>query len=78
MNDGLDKQLLQAHAAADLPALVALYTEAADRAEARNDQQACCFYLTHAFVFALEHGDARADALNARLSAYGRDPRLEF
>lgn len=78
MTDPLEKQLLRAHADANLSALVTLYTKAADQAEARGDTQACCFYLTHAFVFALEHGDARADRVNARLAAYGRDPRLDF
>ena len=66
----LDARLLAAHAAEDTPALVALYTEAADRA---TDPQAVGFYLTHAYVFALELGDARAGGLRRRLVAMGRE-----
>ena len=65
----LDARLLAAHAADDRRALVTLYEEAADQA---NNVTACGFYLTHAFVFALELGDARAQALRARLHAMGR------
>ena len=65
----LDARLLAAHAADDHRALVTLYTEAAD--EAAHDT-ARGFYLTHAFVFALELHDPRADTLRARLSAMGR------
>ena len=67
----LDAQLLTAHADNDLAALVSLYTDAAAGAE---DEDAQRFYLTHAFVFALELGDARADALRTRLVALGSEP----
>ena len=52
----LDKQLLQAHADNDVPALIRLYHEAADRAEQNQDRDAACFYLTHALSFALDDG----------------------
>ena len=68
MND-LDARLLAAHAADDRRALIALYTEAGDQAVSETARG---FYLTHAFVFALELGDARADTLRARLAAMGR------
>ena len=66
----LDDRLLRAHARDDRPSLVGLYTLAADR---MNDLDAACFYLTHAYVFALELGDPRAGALHARLKAEGRE-----
>jgi hypothetical protein len=66
----LDDMLLQAHDAGDRPALVGLYARAA---ESVNDRDAACFYLTHAYVFALELGDARAADLHARLRAEGRE-----
>ncbi len=66
----LDDQLLAAHARNDRAALVGLYTQAADCA---GDPDATCFYLTHAYVFALELGDARAPALHARLKDAGRE-----
>ena len=65
----LNERLLDAHARDDRTALVDLYTQAAD---AENDVDAACFFLTHAFVFALEIGDARADDLRARLQVYNR------
>lgn len=66
----LDEAMIAAHAAHDLPALVALYTQAADEA---NDVDAACFYLTHAYVFALEAGAEQASALHTRLKANGRE-----
>lgn len=66
----LDARLLAAHEASDQVALVALYTEAADMTE---DDTARGFYLTHAFVFALELGDSRAENLRQRLIDMGRE-----
>nr|WP_284266741.1 hypothetical protein [Roseicyclus sp. Amp-Y-6] len=60
---------MAAHAKADRPALIGLYAEAAETATGT----AAAFYLTHAFVFALEAGDARAPVLKARLVALGAD-----
>jgi len=65
----LDAQLLAAHAQDDKQALVRLYTQAAD---ATADVDAACFYLTHAYVFALEIHDPARDALHGRLAAHGR------
>ncbi|MFA3916346.1 hypothetical protein [Ruegeria hyattellae] len=73
----LDQQLLQAHAEGDKAALVRLYTRAADRSETGGDLDAACFYLTHAFVFALEIGAPEARELNARLVEKGRAHLLE-
>lgn len=69
MND-LNERLLAAHEVDDRHLLVKLYAEAADRA---NDADACGFYLTHAYVFALEAGLPEAPALCARLVAMGRE-----
>lgn len=66
----LDARLLAAHARNDKAALVDLYTEAADTA---NDLDAACFYLTHAYIFALDTGAAAVPALHARLKAHGRE-----
>lgn len=67
---GLDARLTAAHEAGDGGALVGLYAQAAD---AMNDRDAACFFLTHAYVHALERGDWRAAALHARLKAEGRE-----
>ena len=66
----LDARLLAAHAGHDHLALVALYAEAAQAAETDDARG---FFLTHAYVFALETGDARTAALHAQLVAMGRD-----
>ena len=65
MND-LDGLLLDAHAKGDRPALVRLYTEAAKQTSL---QQAKRFYLTHAYVFALEVGHPDASALREQLES---------
>ncbi len=65
----LQDRLLAAHASGDRAALVTLYTEAADQAA---DIDAACFFLTHAYVFALERGDAAVETLYQRLKAEGR------
>ncbi|RKF15159.1 hypothetical protein D6850_09965 [Roseovarius spongiae] len=67
---GLDAAMIAAHERHDGPALVRLYTQAADQA---NDPDAAGFFLTHAYVFALEAGAREARALHARLKAAGRE-----
>ncbi|MEQ6247849.1 hypothetical protein ABMC89_03060 [Sulfitobacter sp. HNIBRBA3233] len=69
----LDAQLLAAHEAGDLAALVTLYRQAAEQA---LDLDAACFYLTHAMVFALEAGDPQADELRELLIVQGRETAL--
>ncbi len=66
----LDSRLLAAHEAGDTPALVDLYKEAADTAP---DADAAGFFLTHAYVFALEINHPDAAALRARLVETGRE-----
>lgn len=70
MADDLDKRLLAAHAARDKSALVSLYAEAAATA---SDDTARGFYMTHAYVYALEIGDARATELHKNLKAMKRE-----
>ncbi|MFP3383636.1 MULTISPECIES: hypothetical protein [Tritonibacter] len=73
----LHAAILAAHAQHDLERLVDLYAIAADSKEVEGDVDATCFFLTQAFVFALEAGVARAHELNRRLVAYGRAWPLE-
>ncbi|MEM8775916.1 MAG: hypothetical protein AAGF53_12840 [Pseudomonadota bacterium] len=70
MSEALDAQMMAAHEAHDTRALVRLYTQAADSS---NDVDAACFYLTHAYVFALESGAPETRMLRARLMEYGRE-----
>ena len=76
--DALEVALLEAHDRNDKEALVRLYTVAGDEAEMRQDIDAACFYLTHAFVFALEAGAPEAAILNKRLADRGRAKLLDF
>ena len=69
----LDHRLLDAHARNDKHALIGLYREAADMSEALQQIDAACFYLTHAYVFALDVGADEARGLHARLKARGRE-----
>ena len=70
MSRGLHEALLDAHARADRARLVDLYAEAAQR---QNDTDAACFFLTHAYVYALETGHPAAGVLHGRLKAEGRE-----
>lgn len=65
----LDAKIIAAHARGDAPALVALYTEAAGAGEGRRER----FFLTQAYVIALEAGLAEAQPLHARLVALGAE-----
>ncbi|HLS18600.1 MAG TPA: hypothetical protein VK090_02235 [Paracoccaceae bacterium] len=76
--DTLNDELLAAHARKDGEALARLYTQAANRHESAGEIDAACFFLTHAFVFALEAGAPEAQALNIRLASRGRAHRLTF
>lgn len=67
----LDARLLRAHEANDRAALIALYTEAGNTAD---NETARGFYLTHAYVFALEAGLDVAQELRAQLVSMGREP----
>ena len=66
----LDERLLYAHAKDDKEALVTLYTQAADEAA---EVDAACFYLTHAYIFALEIHHSSCTKLHARLVFKGRE-----
>lgn len=69
----LQQQLLDAHEAGDASALASLYCKVADNEETAGNTDAACFYLTQAYVFALEGGLPEACELNRRLAGYGRN-----
>lgn len=66
----LDADLLNAHEKGDQISLVALYRQAAAET---SDQTARAFYLTHAYVFALESGLPIAQEIHLQLVALGCD-----
>lgn len=69
----LDNRMLTAHDTGDIAALVQLYQQAAVLQETKGNDEAACFYLTHAYVFALEQGDVAATELHNRLKVFGRE-----
>jgi hypothetical protein len=69
----LEAALLDAHGNGDHKALVSLYRQAGEIREGEGDIEAACFYYTHAYVFALETGDAAAKSLLDMLVSHGRD-----
>ena len=73
MSDGLDGAILEAHERGDGRTLSGLYREAADRLERTGNIDAACFFLTQAYVFALETGLPTAKTLHGRLHSHGRE-----
>ena len=69
----LDEELISAHQTHNLHRLVVLYQRAADEAFVRQDIDAGCFYLTHAYIFALEGNHPDSSAIHLRLMEYGRE-----
>ena len=65
----LEAALLAAHAAGDKASLAMLYAQAAEGAEAA----AMPFFLTQAYILALDAGAPTAADLRARLVALGRE-----
>ena len=70
--DPLDNALLAAHAAGDKAVLAALYREAADR-HVGGGEDHVGFFLTQAYIFALDAGLAEAADLHRRLVTLGRE-----
>ena len=72
MTEKLGKALLNAHSRGDGALIAKAYLDAADAAEAEGDRDRAGFFLTHAWVFALEAADPLADLCHARLVQDGR------
>ena len=70
MTTPLDQALLDAHARDDRATLITLYQQAAQDAAS---EQARGFFLTQAFIYALECGDRQAETLRQRLAEMGRE-----
>ena len=68
--DELDTALLAAHARGDGTEISGLYARAADQTP---DPAAQAFFLTHAYIFALESGSPTAPTLRSRLVALGAE-----
>ena len=76
MPDGfaeLDSALMDAHREQDGRRIAELYCKAGKLAEQTGDTEQACFYLVHAYVFALQEGMDLASDLHERLMAFGRE-----
>ncbi len=71
--DEIDKALLGAHATGDKPSLVNLYRAAGNHMLRLGALDAGCFYLTQAYIFALDCGDDQAHEIHKILVAHGRE-----
>lgn len=69
----LQQRMLDAHERNDKALLVQLYTQAADIAENHTDVDATKFYLTQAYIFALDTGSDDHGALLKRLDVLNGD-----
>lgn len=70
----LEADLIEAHEKGDSGRLAELYLAAAGSEETDGRIEAACFFLTQAYVFALESGSRTAREIAARLLAYQREP----
>jgi hypothetical protein len=71
--DQINADLLVAHAVGDKPALVRLYRSAGDHMLSLGNIDAGCFYLTHAYIFALDCDDESVAKIHQILVAHGRE-----
>jgi len=69
--DELHRALLLAHSEHNYDALVDLYQQAAAM-DQHNDPKQSFFFLTHAYVFALDTNHEAADSIAEQLRAGGR------
>ena len=57
----------------DLEVLTQIYTDAANASEKRGNIGEACFFLTQAYVCALQQGADTAPRLRSRLIKHGRE-----
>lgn len=69
----LNSAILTAHDDGDGVLLASLYAKAGRRMVADGNIDEGCFFLTQAYVFALERGLTDAEKLRTELVSFGRD-----
>ena len=69
----LDHEILAAHADGDAARLPALYRQAGEAMLADGKVNTGCFYLTHAYIYALEAGFPMARDIHQILVSHGRE-----
>ncbi len=68
----LQQAILTAHAQNNTADLINHYTDAATLMENNSDIDAACFYLTQAYIYALDSGSEYTEDLHERLAKHGR------
>ncbi len=69
----IERKLQAAFERNDLELLAAIYTDAANASEQRGEFDEACFFLTQAYVCALQQGTDSAAELRLRLIEFGRE-----
>lgn len=72
MHGDLDSDMQHALQSEDHETVIRLYTQAADAAEAADNPNEACFYLTQAWITALHNDLPEHESLHERLAARGR------
>lgn len=70
-SDDLERPILEGHAEVDLALLAGLYAEASETAEAQGDRSRAAFFLTQAWIIALEAGLPLASQFSQQLKDWG-------
>ncbi|MCY3982548.1 MAG: hypothetical protein OXE85_01375 [Roseovarius sp.] len=70
MSEELNSKILAAHCEKDIHSLIRLYIEAS-KTTGNHDEE--CFFLTNAYICALETGSSETKFLHDQLRKYGRE-----
>jgi len=69
----INDQVLAAHEAGNLRQLPALYRRASQALFESGDIDPACFFLTQAYIYALDQGDPQAIEIHTILVSHGRE-----
>ena len=69
----LENKLLKKEKNNHIKKLIRLYTKQGKKKIAHHEIDAGCYYLTNAYIFALECGSRKAKKLHKLLKFYGRE-----
>lgn len=69
----LDAALIAAHGSRDADQIASLFALAGERASAKGEMDAACFFWTQGYIWALEAGNPIAAQLHRALKDQGRE-----
>ena len=73
LSKDINKRILKAHQQKDRKYLALIYERYGRSQLEKNNIDAGCFFLTHAYIFALEEGLNCATRIHKALKNYGRE-----